>query len=302
MAKRFTDTDKWNDDWYVSLNNDYRIIWQWLLDNCDHAGICKPSIGMINMLCKTNISEDDLLKKMDGRILKCDGFWFIPKFLKFQYKTLNVNKPAILSVIKLLKDKGLLKITNELFGNDFLIIEQSLNNDHTMIKESLDNHSVMIKDKDKDKDKDIRKGGVGENHEAEFSFWSNMPLPKDVGDLPELKVKSAIELVKITKGIDVTWEDVVRLWGVFKINNLTGKKYYASEVEVEKHFTNWIKNQKFENNGKATKPTNGKQAGAKVLLSETERNWKHLEDEKKGQNTALPSSFDPLLEDDEFGV
>lgn len=145
-----------------------------------------------------------------------------------------------------------------------------------------------------------KKGGTGGNQE--FTFWNNMPLPKDVGDLPELKIKSAIELVKITKGIDVTWEDVVRLWGVFKINNLTGKKYYASEVEVEKHFTNWIKNQKFENNGKSTKLASGKQAGAKVLLSETERNWKHLEDEKKGQNTALPSSFDPFFEDDEFGI
>jgi len=27
MAKRFTDTDKWKDDWFISLSNDYKIIW-----------------------------------------------------------------------------------------------------------------------------------------------------------------------------------------------------------------------------------------------------------------------------------
>jgi hypothetical protein len=48
MSKRFTDTEKWKDDWFLSLSNDYRIVWQWLLDNCNHAGICKPSINLLN--------------------------------------------------------------------------------------------------------------------------------------------------------------------------------------------------------------------------------------------------------------
>ena len=135
MAKRLTDTEKWNDDWYISLSNDYRIIWQWLLDNCNHAGICKRSIRLLNLMCNTSVSEDELVSAMDGRIVLKDNNWFIPKFLKFQYSSLNSNRPVIISVVKELEKHNLLAMIPESFGNDYLI----------------------IKDKSKDKDKDIVK-------------------------------------------------------------------------------------------------------------------------------------------------
>jgi len=133
MAKRLTDTEKWNDDWYISLSNDYRIIWQWLLDNCNHAGICKRSIRLLNLMCNTDISEKELISQMDGRIVVKENNWFIPKFLKFQYTSLNSNRPVIISVVKELEKNNLLSMIPESFGNDYLI----------------------IKDKDKDKDKDM---------------------------------------------------------------------------------------------------------------------------------------------------
>lgn len=273
MAKRYTDTNKWNDDWYISLGNDYRIIWQWLLDNCDHAGVCKPSIGMINMLCKTNISEDELLNKMDGRVLKFDGFWFIPKFLKFQYKTLNVNKPAIVSVVKILNDKDLLNIVNELFGNDFI-----------MIIESLDNHSIMIKDKDKDKDNTLlnssRKGGMGENQN-----WSSMPTHDQVGELPDLKINSAIEFVRISKGPMLSQDEIKSLWKIFKIQNLTGEKYYRSESDVYSHFVNWLKIQKINDKSKS------KSDGAAQLLAKAKRDFANLKNEKEGSNAPLQTGI-----------
>jgi len=83
MAKRLTDTEKWNDDWYISLSNDYRIIWQWLLDNCNHAGICKRSMRLLNLMCNTDINEEILVKKMDGRLIVSGNDWFIPKFFQF---------------------------------------------------------------------------------------------------------------------------------------------------------------------------------------------------------------------------
>jgi len=133
MAKRLTDTEKWNDDWYISLSNDYRIIWQWLLDNCNHAGICKRSIRLLNLMCNTSVSEEDLLLFTEGRIILKDNNWFIPKFLKFQYTSLNSNRPVIISVVKELEKHNLMSMIPESFGNDYLII------------------------KDKDKDKDIVK-------------------------------------------------------------------------------------------------------------------------------------------------
>lgn len=135
MAKRLTDTEKWNDDWYISLSNDYRIIWQWLLDNCNHAGICKRSIRLLNLMCNTSVSEEELINTMDGRIVVTQNNWFIPKFLKFQYASLNSNRPVIISVVKELEKNNLISMIPESFGNDYLI----------------------IKDKRKDKDKDIVK-------------------------------------------------------------------------------------------------------------------------------------------------
>lgn len=134
MAKRLTDTEKWNDEWFISLNNDYRIIWQWLLDNCNHAGICKRSVTILNMMCNTSVRENDMIKKMDGRVIIIDNNWFIPKFLKFQYTGLKSNKPVILSVVNELTKRGYEKYIPESFGNDYRIVKE--------------------KDKDKSKDKD----------------------------------------------------------------------------------------------------------------------------------------------------
>ena len=137
MAKRLTDTEKWNDDWYISLCNDYRIIWQWLLDNCNHAGICKRSMKLLNMMCNTDITEDQLLLKMAERVIMVDNNWFIPKFLKFQYTGLQSNKPVIVSVVKELEKYGYFKYIPESFGNDYLIIKDK----------SKDKDSIIVKTK-----------------------------------------------------------------------------------------------------------------------------------------------------------
>ncbi len=123
MAKRLTDTEKWNDEWYISLNNDYKIIWQWLLDNCNHAGICKRSMTLLNMMCKTSVKEQEIIKAMDGRVIISENNWFIPKFLKFQYTGLKSDKPVIVSVRNELKKNSLAKLIPKSFGDDYIIIK-----------------------------------------------------------------------------------------------------------------------------------------------------------------------------------
>jgi hypothetical protein len=141
MAKRLTDTEKWKDDWYIQLSNDDKIVWQWLLDNCSHAGVCKPSIGLLNLMCRVNYTEDEMIKRMSNRIISTPSGWFIPKFIKFQYTTLLSQKPVIVSVVKELYQCNLIGTIPESFGDDYKIISTSF-----------DNHCQMIKDKDKDKD------------------------------------------------------------------------------------------------------------------------------------------------------
>lgn len=152
MAKRFTDTDKWKDDWFISLSNDYKIIWQWLLDNCSHSGLCKRSTGLMNMMCRSSVTEMEMINAMEGRVLIVEDYWFIPKFIRFQYSTLQSGKPAIVSVVKDLFKYKLVGMIPESFGNDYKIMSESFDNHSRMIKD-------MVKDKDKVKDSKVKKEG-----------------------------------------------------------------------------------------------------------------------------------------------
>jgi len=132
MAKRLTDSEKWKDEWFLSLDNDCRMIWIYILDNCSHAGLLKKNLKLMNFCCNTSYTEESLKEIFNERLIDLGDTYFIPKFLKFQYGNLSSDRPVIVSV------------RNEL----------SLHKHYIMIKESLDNHCLRIKDKSKDKSKD----------------------------------------------------------------------------------------------------------------------------------------------------
>ena len=139
MAKRFTDTEKWQDEWFGSLPNDYRMVWLYLVDRCSIAGIWKKDFRGLNFNCNTSVTEEDLKKVFDGRLLDRGTFFFIPKFLLFQYPGgLNSDKPAIVSVRQQIE----------------------LNNLFSIVQESLPNGFLTVKDKDKDKDKEKNKDKI----------------------------------------------------------------------------------------------------------------------------------------------
>ena len=196
MAKRFTDSEKWKDDWYISLSNDNKIIWQWLLDNCSHSGLCKRSISLLNIMCRVNIKEYELIDSMCGRVIIHRDFWFIPKFIKFQYSTLLSNKPAIISVVKDAFYYDLIPLIPIDFGNDYIIISKSF-----------DNHCIMIKDMVKEKVmvKDKVKGGAGEKIYG-ISFTEDFVILSDgsqqkLGVVQKLRLNNGdIKPSDITKG------------------------------------------------------------------------------------------------------
>jgi hypothetical protein len=77
--------------------------------------------------------------------------------------------------------------------------------------------------------------------------------PEDFDILPDQYFQTSIEQMKIQKNISITREQVSQMWFIFKNQQLAGDKYYNSKSDVFRHFSNWIKNQKFEQNGKLTK-------------------------------------------------
>ena len=94
MAKRFTDTDKWKDEWYTELSNDYKVIWQYLLDTCDNAGIYKRNIKLLNYYCNTNVSDTDILNVFKLRVAPIsDEKWIINKSILYQYPIYTLSIP-----------------------------------------------------------------------------------------------------------------------------------------------------------------------------------------------------------------
>lgn len=92
--------------------------------------------------------------------------------------------------------------------------------------------------------------------------FNNMPKHDEIGPLPEIIILSAIELLKITKGINIPKEKVECLWHVFLQSNVNGEAYYASENKIHQHFINWIKNQPLNDNN--TKPKNEQRFDARI--------------------------------------
>ena len=87
------------------------------------------------------------------------------------------------------------------------------------------------------------------------------PIAENFNGLPDVKVGAVIQLLKITKQVDVSKNDVIGLWEIFKVQNLTGEKMYKNYDDVHSHFINWSKSQKTEN-GKQSINSGDKSTGA----------------------------------------
>lgn len=160
MAKRFTDTEKWEDEWFTELSNDYKVIWFYLLDTCDNAGVWKRNIKKLNYLCNTNITEEDLLNVFGKRIhVLTDDKWFIKKFCIVQYghDFLQSKNKAVTSAIKKLIIEGVL-ILNE-YPNDTLSIPYQYTIDTPKEQEQVkDNVKDIVLEQVKDNSNSISYG------------------------------------------------------------------------------------------------------------------------------------------------
>lgn len=112
MSKRFSDTNIWTNDWFISLPLNYKMFWIYLKDSCDYAGIWKPKKIMFERLNQTEINLDEFFNLVNKdktriRILE-NGKWFIENFIVFQYKAkLKENNNVHRSVIKRLNENNI---------------------------------------------------------------------------------------------------------------------------------------------------------------------------------------------------
>lgn len=106
--KRFTDAEKFKDPWYLDLTLKEKVAWEYIISECDHAGIWKVNMKLLSFCIGEKFTKEDLKTSFARNIVVVDDeHVFIPKFLKFQYGKLSLKSNIHQNVIKRLKDIGI---------------------------------------------------------------------------------------------------------------------------------------------------------------------------------------------------
>lgn len=108
--KRFTETTKWSDPWFMDLPVKYKAFWFYICDQCDCAGIWEPNMRLAIAQVGEPFELVEILRVFTGRIEQLkDGKLWIKKFIEFQYGILSPDCKPHLAVLKRLENVGLSK-------------------------------------------------------------------------------------------------------------------------------------------------------------------------------------------------
>jgi len=104
MAKRFTDSGKWVDRWFRKLPTKMKLLWCYMLDNCDSAGVWDTDLELFEMFTGEVVSIEEFNEIFKNRIqpVGTDKVW-IKKFVAFQYGKLSSECKPHKSIIDILK-------------------------------------------------------------------------------------------------------------------------------------------------------------------------------------------------------
>jgi len=105
MAKRFSDTDKWKKSFFRSLEAPYKLLWMYVLDDCDIAGVWQVDIEVACLKIGEQVTIKRALDLFGERVVQFDGGkkWFISDFIFFQYGDLKTTNRMHQAVIKILR-------------------------------------------------------------------------------------------------------------------------------------------------------------------------------------------------------
>jgi len=99
-----TDTDKWKKRFVRELSPQHKLLWFYILDDCNHAGIWEVDLEVASIRVGFDLSHNHLPSSFGEKVISFDNGdkWFIPEFIDFQYGELNPNSNVHKSVIALL--------------------------------------------------------------------------------------------------------------------------------------------------------------------------------------------------------
>ena len=103
---RFTQPAKWDNPWFRALPRDLKLLWVYMCDRCDWAGVWRVDPDRVRFEAGIKVDAAELPPEFEGRVKDLeDGHWWLRTFLE-QQKNLPLNpenrahKPIIASLVK----------------------------------------------------------------------------------------------------------------------------------------------------------------------------------------------------------
>lgn len=105
--KRFTATEKWADSWFRKLKPRHKLLWQYIVDNCDQSGVWKVDLELASYYIGEKVDSTALVA-FGGRVRDVGrDRWWMPGFIVFQFGKLSEDCPYHVKVSKLLEEHRL---------------------------------------------------------------------------------------------------------------------------------------------------------------------------------------------------
>lgn len=116
MAKRFTDSELWNKDWFLELSIKKKLLVKYIFDNCDIAGFLEISFKTLSFLFGEKVTKEDFEGLKQIRFIN-ENTVFVEDFIKFQngitIEELNPNYSVHKGIIKKLNKYNAFITLNE---------------------------------------------------------------------------------------------------------------------------------------------------------------------------------------------
>jgi hypothetical protein len=237
MAKRYHDTNIWEEDWFLNLSPNHMLFWFYICDKCDHAGILRPNKSLFEKITTLQVDVDVFLKCVNSfdkiRVGVLDnGRWFLTGFIVFQYgKTLNVNNRVHKSIIEQL-EKNQVDYKSMCYDLDPIL---------TSKRGQLDPID-RAKDKDKDKNKSLLiipeylKESIErfkEHRKKLGKKMSDYAVELMINKLSKLSLDQETQKAIIQQSIDEGWQGVFELKGKSAYERSNGKNKPDNGIAAE---------------------------------------------------------------------
>lgn len=132
MAKRFISTEMFDDEWFMDLSPEAKLLYVYLFVRCDHAGIISINWKLAEF--QTGIKElkkshNTLLKEFEDRLVNLgNDYYFLPKFIWFQYPGFPKSKVMQQQgAIKRLNEFDLFDEENQTLNKELVIYYSQMN-------------------------------------------------------------------------------------------------------------------------------------------------------------------------------